>query len=99
LVAHFSQIEAAFLDAACRRVYHAPFVAPFICTVQLENRWFPALRQTDALRLGKLRSAYNLPPYAAHDGLIDAIACGELLLAQRARKGAEQVPLANMIRQ
>jgi DNA polymerase III subunit epsilon len=29
-----------------------------------------------------------LPPYTAHDGLIDAIACAELLLAQRARKGA-----------
>jgi len=98
LVAHFARIEAAFLDAACRRLYGAPFVAPFICTVQLENRWFPALRQSDALRLGKLRSAYNLPPYTAHDGLVDAIACGEVLLAQRARKGEDQMPLANMIR-
>jgi len=86
LVAHFAQIEAAFLDAACQRLYGAPFVAPFICTFQLETRWFPAVRQSDELRLGRLRAAYSLPQYTAHDGLIDAIACGEVMLAQRARK-------------
>ena len=41
LVAHFAEIEAGFLDAACRKQYGAPFVAPFICTMQLEARWFP----------------------------------------------------------
>jgi DNA polymerase-3 subunit epsilon len=39
-----------------------------------------------------------LPLYTAHDGLIDAIACGELLLAQRARKGAGEVKIADMLR-
>lgn len=98
LVAHFAQIEAAFLDAACQRIYGAPFVVPFICTFQLETRWFPASRQNDQLRLGQLRRAYNLPRYTAHDGLIDAIACGELLLAQRARKGAQRVTVGDMLR-
>jgi len=98
LVAHFAQIEAAFLDAACRRIYGAPFVAPFICTYQLETRWFPVLRQHDQLRLGHLRASYNLPRDGAHDGLIDSIACAELLLAQRSRKGAEGVRLGDMIR-
>lgn len=98
IVAHFAQIEAAFLNAACLRLYGAPFVAPFICTFQLETRWFPAPRQNDQLRLGHLRAAYNLPPYTAHDGLIDAIACAELLLAQRARKGAGRVTVGYMLR-
>ena len=98
LVAHFAQIEAAFLDAACQRHFGAPFVAPFICTFQLETRWFPAPRQNDQLRLGHLRAAYNLPPYTAHDGLIDAIAAGELLLAQRAYKGAKGLRLGEMMR-
>jgi DNA polymerase-3 subunit epsilon len=98
LVAHFAQIEAAFLDAACQRIYGAPFVAPFICTFQLETRWFPAVHQSDQLRLGHLRAAYNLPHYTAHNGLIDAIACGELLLAQRARKGDAKVRLGDMLR-
>jgi DNA polymerase-3 subunit epsilon len=98
LVAHFAQIEAAFLDAACQRIYGAPFVAPFICTFQLETRWFPASRQNDQLRLGHLRAAYNLPSYTAHDGLIDAIACAELLLAQRSRKGAKAMKVEEMLR-
>lgn len=98
LVAHFAQIEADFLDAACRRVFGAPFVAPFICTFQLEQRWFPASRKQNELRLGPLRAAYNLPHYTAHDGLVDAIACGEVLLAQRARKGSAHVPVAAMLR-
>lgn len=98
LVAHFAQIEAAFLDALCRRIYGAPFVAPFICTFQLETRWFPKPRRNDELRLGQLRATYNLPHYTAHDGLIDAIACGELLLAQRARKNDTNLRLGDLIR-
>ena len=97
LVAHFSAIESGFLDAACRRVYGAPFVAPFICTMQLETRWFPRSRASDGLRLGKLRSQYGLPAYTAHDGLTDALACGELLLAQLAHAGRRDVPLADLL--
>ena len=98
LVAHFAEIEAGFLDAACRRVFGAPFVAPFICTMQIENRWFPRPRAEDGLRLGKLRSQYGLPAYRAHDGLTDALACAELLLAQIAHAGRAQVPVGQMLR-
>ncbi|WP_172799853.1 exonuclease domain-containing protein [Croceicoccus bisphenolivorans] len=87
VVAHFSEIESGFLDAACRRVFGAPFVAPFICTMALENRWFPRQRAADGLRLAKLRAGYGLPAYRAHDGLVDALACGELLVAQIAAHG------------
>jgi DNA polymerase-3 subunit epsilon len=98
LVAHFADIEAGFLDAACRRVYGAPFVAPFICTMQLENRWFPRSRAADGLRLGKLRAGYRLPAYRAHDGLTDALACGELLLAQIAHRGSPGLTLGDIVR-
>ncbi|WP_144097773.1 exonuclease domain-containing protein [Croceicoccus sediminis] len=88
LVAHFAEIETGFLDAACRRVYGTPFIAPFVCTMALENRWFPRPRAADGLRLAKLRAQYGLPAYRGHDGLIDALACGELLIAQLALRNS-----------
>ncbi|AKM10877.1 hypothetical protein AB433_14330 [Croceicoccus naphthovorans] len=87
LVAHFAEIEEGFLNAACRRVWGAPFVAPFVCTMALETRWFPRTRAADGLRLAKLRAQYGLPSYRGHDGLVDAMACGELLIAQLAARG------------
>lgn len=102
LVAHFADIEAGFLDAACRRVYGAPFVAAFVCTMQLETRWFPRTRAADGLRLGKLRASYRLPAYTAHDGLTDALACAELLMAQIAHhtgdRGTYALTLADILR-
>lgn len=98
LIAHFADIEAGFLDAACRRIYGAPFVGAFICTMQLESRWFPRDRAADGLRLGKLRGSYRLPPYLAHDGLTDALACAELLMAQIAHHGADRMELGDLVR-
>lgn len=98
LVAHFAQIEANFIDAACRAAYGAPFVAPFICTMQLEGRWFPRARAQDGLRLGKLRSQYGLPSYAAHDGLTDALACAELFLAQIVHAQRQETPVGELLR-
>ncbi|MCB2046625.1 MAG: hypothetical protein KDE32_00200 [Novosphingobium sp.] len=98
LVAHFADIEAGFLDAACQRVYKAPFVGAFVCTMQLENRWFPRTRAADGLRLGKLRAGYGLPAYTAHDGLTDSLACAELLLAQIAHRGADRLTLGDLVR-
>ena len=98
LIAHFADIEAGFLNAACRRVFGAPFVAAFICTMQLENRWFPRSRAADGLRLGKLRAAYGLPAYRAHDGLTDALACAELLMAQIAHHRCDNLTLSDLLR-
>lgn len=96
-VAHFAEIEAGFLDAAIRRVYGTAFVAPFICTMQLEARWFPRVRAADGLRLSKLRAGYGLPAYHDHDGLIDALACGELLMAQINRRSPQGLTLGDLI--
>ncbi len=97
ILAHFAQIEAGFLNAVCQRQYDAPFVGHFVCTMQLEQRWFPKERAADGLRLGKLRAAYGLPQYRAHDGLTDAIACAELFLAQLARSGAKDLKLSDIL--
>lgn len=97
MLAHFAQIEAGFLDAACQRQYGTPFVGRFICTMELEQRWFPKARTADGLRLGKLRAQYGLPQYRAHDGLTDAIACGELFLAQLARSNSSDLRLGDVL--
>ncbi|SIN59687.1 DNA polymerase-3 subunit epsilon [Parasphingorhabdus marina DSM 22363] len=97
LLAHFARIEAGFLNAACYRQYGTPFVGQYICTMELEERWFPAPRTADGLRLGKLRAQYGLPQYRAHDGLTDAIACGELFLAQIARRGSPNLKLQDVV--
>lgn len=97
ILAHCAQIEAAFLNAACLRQFSVPFVGRFICTMQLEERWFPRARTADGLRLGKLRASYGLPQYRAHDGLTDAIACGELFLAQRARRDTDRLCLLDVL--
>jgi len=97
IVAHAAAIEHSFLNTACLRSFGVPFVGRFICTMQLEERWFPKQRTADGLRLGKLRSQYGLPAYRAHDGLTDAIACGELFLAQCARRKAENLLLKDVL--
>lgn len=97
IVAHAAAIEQSFLNTACLRSFGVPFVGRFICTMQLEERWFPKQRTADGLRLGKLRSQYGLPSYRAHDGLTDAIACGELFLAQCARRKVENLLLKDVL--
>lgn len=97
VVAHAAQIERHFLNAACQRCFGAPFVGRFICTMALEQRWFDRPRAPDGLRLGKLRAGYGLPAYRAHDGLTDAIACAELLLAQLARRRSAGLVLGDVL--
>lgn len=97
ILAHAAFIEQSFLNAACLRCFGVPFVGRFICTMQLEERWFPRERTADGLRLGKLRAQYGLPYYRAHDGLTDAMACAELFLAQCARRRTENLVLADVL--
>ncbi|QTD55903.1 exonuclease domain-containing protein [Parasphingorhabdus cellanae] len=97
IIAHAAIIEQSFLNAACLRSFGVPFVGRFICTMQLEERWFPKERTADGLRLGKLRAQYGLPSYRAHDGLTDAIACAELFLAQCARRQRESLQIEDVL--
>lgn len=84
LVAHGAGTEIGFLNAACRRVYGGPFITPAIDTQRLAERLLrrrQAALPSGALRLFNLRARYNLPRYAAHNALSDALAAAELFLA------------------
>ncbi|MGN7611396.1 exonuclease domain-containing protein [Magnetococcales bacterium HHB-1] len=85
LIAHYASVEIHFIQAACRMLYGATIPIPVIDTLFLEYqkmmRDHTAPKRGD-LRLANVRSRYNLPRYPAHDALSDAIATGELFLAQ-----------------
>lgn len=84
MLVHYSPIEQNFIDAACRRLYGAPFVTPIIDTLEIGQRVFERRNHTiqvGDLRLFNLRPRYNLPHYRAHNALSDALATAELFLA------------------
>jgi DNA polymerase-3 subunit epsilon len=83
-VFHHAELDVPFLQQACQRWAG---VAPGIIaldTLRIEyrrrRRREQALKPGD-LQLGRLRSRYGLPRYAAHHALNDAVACAELMLA------------------
>jgi DNA polymerase-3 subunit epsilon len=97
LLAHYAPFELAFLDRACRAVYGGRFAAAVVDTQWLEHRHRQRrgqpVRAAD-LRLDAVRKAWGLPPHRAHDALADAVAAGELFLAQWAdRAGSGRLPL------
>ncbi len=88
LLAHFARIETGFLGAACRRFWGAGLPVEVVDTFELERRalggGWDAASDPGALRLWAARERRGLPVYRAHEALTDALACGELYLAQRA---------------
>lgn len=89
MLAHFASIEYNFLSNACKRLYGFPFIGPVVDTLSTEaqilrDRDIPI--QSGDLRLANARARYGLPRYRAHNALVDAIAAGELFLAQLATK-------------
>jgi DNA polymerase-3 subunit epsilon len=90
LVAHHAPLDIAFLQYNLAAVFGQTAMIPFIDTLAIERKRY--LHQhgqliEGCLRLGQTRERYHLPVYAAHNALIDAIACGELLLAQLSAMG------------
>lgn len=85
LVAHHAPLDARFIQHLMMKTLGASCALAVVDTLVLERKRL--LRQHEmiqegALRLGACRSRYNLPVYNAHNALVDALACGELLLAQ-----------------
>lgn len=85
MLAHFAKIEIEFLNQACKQLYGMTPVLPVIDTLVLAKRRLD-MRQANydpsELRLSYLREQYQLPAHFAHNALNDAIATGELLLAE-----------------
>ncbi|QYK02811.1 exonuclease domain-containing protein [Shewanella psychrotolerans] len=100
LVAHHAPLDLAFLQAALVPMCHEKVKLMAVDTLALEKKRL--LRQHEvlkegSLRLGASRARYGLPVYAAHNALIDALACGELLLAQIAAMGdAKQLKVSEL---
>lgn len=93
LLAHFAQVETAFLAAACRQVYGATVGVPVVDTLELARRLLRAEHhelQAGTVRLDACRRRHGLPRYRAHSALTDAVACAELFLAQAAELEQER---------
>lgn len=88
LVAHHAAIEVGFLSAACQRLYGQPLIVRAIDTMVLQRRVL-RIGPSDEVRQGTMRlqgarDHFGLPRYRAHEALTDAMAAGELFLAQAA---------------
>ena len=84
MLVHFGKIEQGFLNAACQQQYGSPFLLPVIDTLVLADRIYSRSNPNidpHRLRLFNLRDDYNLPRYAAHNALNDALSTAELFLA------------------
>jgi len=101
LIAHHARVEFHFLDAACQRVFGGRFLVPVVDTQALALRQFERSNSAYGgkdLRLAALRDRYNLPRYPAHNALSDALAAGELFVAQMAQREREShVPLRQIL--
>jgi DNA polymerase-3 subunit epsilon len=87
LLAHFAPIELQFLARAARAAYGARLPVTAVDTLVLQQRILggsPGEVPPGVLRLDAARRHFGLPRYSAHRPVTDAIASGELLLAQAA---------------
>lgn len=92
IVVHYRRIERDFLDNNLRALIQEGIVFPMVDTMQIEadiqqaqsqgfTNWLKRKRP-QSIRLANSRLRYNLPSYAPHDALTDAIATAELFQAQ-----------------
>jgi DNA polymerase-3 subunit epsilon len=92
VVVHYRRIERDFLERNLRALIKEGIIFPVIDTMQIEGdlqhiqsqgivNWLKG-KQPESIRLANSRSRYNLPAYAPHDALTDAIATAELFQAQ-----------------
>ncbi|MEH6634624.1 MAG: 3'-5' exonuclease [Halioglobus sp.] len=91
LVFHHARLDIAYLNSVSRREFNAPILMPVVDTLLqekklLERRDLPI--QSGDLRLQACRDRYHLPPYPAHNALLDALATAELLLAHAKHRGS-----------
>ncbi len=84
LVFHHADLDLAFINYHCERLYGAPLLLPFFDTLQLENNLLNRRNipiKSDDLTLQACRNHYSLPAYPAHNALVDALATAELFIA------------------
>lgn len=94
LVFHNAALDMAYLNKVSREVRNAPILMPVVDTLlqekaRLQRRDIPI--KTGDLRLQACRDRYNLPPYPAHNALLDALATAELLIAMVSHRSGGQL--------
>ena len=101
LVFHNASLDLAYLNTVSRREFKAPILMPAVDTLLqehalLQRRDIPV--KSGDLRLQACRDRYNLPPYPAHNALLDALATAELLVAMvKHRSGGRDFPLRQLL--
>ncbi len=93
MLVHFARIEKQFLMQACLELYGMTPSFPMIDTLAIAKRRLDkrdVAYDPSELRLSRLRHQYQLPDHHAHNALNDAIATGELLLAQISKRNIKQ---------
>lgn len=103
VVVHHRAIERRFLDVAVRARLQEGLEFPMVDTFDLEGRlyrqgWRARLQRllglrVPSIRLDACRSRLNLPHYAAHNALVDALGTAELLQAQVAHRFDPHMPI------
>ena len=103
-VVHHRGIEQPFLSAALKARLGEGVIFPVVDTMELEARlhrhhplgWFARLlgKKPVSIRLADSRTRYNLPFYAPHHALTDALASAELLQAQIADRFKPDDPIS-----
>ena len=84
VLVHNEKIEQSFINKICQKLYGTDFVMQVIDTQALAKRSFERKNKSykpTELRLFNLRKMYKMPPYKAHNALLDALATAELFLA------------------
>ncbi|MEH6453578.1 MAG: exonuclease domain-containing protein [Psychromonas sp.] len=101
IVAHHSPLDLRFIEQALKNNFNEKCKLFAFDTLQIERKRLlrkQEMIKNGELRLGACRERYSLPVYNAHNALIDALACAELLLAQIAAiAGEEEIKAADLI--
>lgn len=85
LVCHHGGLDLGFLQSGLTAEFGQGLPMEVIDTLKIEQRRLErqgTILKSDTLKLAYCRRRYGLPDYPGHNALTDAIACGELLLAQ-----------------
>lgn len=102
LVAHHAPLDLSFIEQALIKTGEKKYRLFAIDTLQIEHRRLlrkqPSIKEGE-LRLTNCRQRYNLPRYDAHNALLDALSCAELLLAQVSKMGGlEKIKVSELLR-
>ncbi|MDV6314988.1 3'-5' exonuclease [Idiomarina sp. HP20-50] len=104
-VVHYQGIERPFLQGAFEERLQESIHFPVIDTMEIEARFHRQKRslwdkltgkKQVSIRLSDSRERYNLPFYAPHDAMTDALSCGELLQAQIAHHFSADTPIEDI---